>query len=157
MRRCCRSRCKKQRRSSARLPFSFDVADQVARVVLSSLSSGNVTIEHVATVLESSPRTIQRRLYERGLSFNDVVANTRLDLARRYLSDTSLTLTDVAFLLGYSDLSAFSRAFRRWTGQTAITFRRSQMAIRGTLTEITDPEQQTEEERPARIRRTRGA
>ncbi len=141
----------------SRLPFAFDVADQVARVVLSSLSTGNVTIEHVATVLESSPRTIQRRLYERGLSFNDVVANTRLELARRYLTDSALTLTDVAFLLGYSDLSAFSRAFRRWTGQTAITFRRSQIAIRSTLEGLTHQERETEAGRPARTRRTRGA
>jgi AraC-like DNA-binding protein len=112
-----------------KVPSAYDFADHVARIVMSSLSTGGVTIEYVASRLGSSPRTIQRRLHDRGLSFNDVVANTRLELSRRYLADPSLTLTDVAFLLGYSDLSAFSRAFRRWTGRTAIEFRRDQLRM----------------------------
>ena len=116
----------------ARLPAAYDFADHVARIVMSSLSSGDVTIEYVAARLGSSPRTIQRRLRDRGVSFADVVANTRLELSRRYLCDPSLTLTDVAFLLGYSDLSAFSRAFRRWTGRTAIEFRRDRLRSLGT-------------------------
>lgn len=114
----------------SRLPVAFELTDQVARIVMSSLSTGNATIDHVAHLIGSSPRTIQRRLRDRGTSFNDVVANTRLELSRRYLCDTSLTLTDVALLLGYSDLSAFSRAFRRWTGHTAIEFRRGQLRAR---------------------------
>jgi AraC-like DNA-binding protein len=113
--------------SLARLPIGHDFTDQIARIVMSSLSSGYATIDQVATRLGSSARTIQRRLRDRGVSFNDVVANTRLELSRRYLCDPALTLTDVAFLLGYSDLSAFSRAFRRWTGRTAIEFRRAQL------------------------------
>lgn len=111
----------------AKLPTDLDFADQVARMVMSLLSSGNATIEHVSATLGSSPRTVQRRLRESGVVFNDLVANIRLELSRHYLGDPSLRLTDVAFLLGYSDLTSFSRAFRRWTGQTAIDFRRDRL------------------------------
>ncbi len=111
----------------ANVPRAFDLVDHVARLVLSSLSTGDASIEQVASHLGASPRTVQRRLRDRGVVFNDMVASIRLELSHRYLSDPSLTLTDVAFLLGYSDLSAFSRAFRRWTGQTAIAYRRDQL------------------------------
>lgn len=111
----------------AKLPVKVDLPDQIARIVMASLSTGDATIELVAARIGSSPRTIQRRLRDRGVAFNDMVANIRYDLSRRYLSDPSLSLTDVAFLLGYSDLSAFSRAFRRWAGRTAIAFRRDQL------------------------------
>ena len=97
---------------------------QVRRIVAASLRSGEVTIERIATRLGTSARTIQRRLQDRGQSFKDLVAETRLALSRRYLENSSMSLTDTAFLLGYSDLSAFSRAFRRWTGVSALEFRR---------------------------------
>ena len=101
---------------------SFD--HHVRRVVASSLRSGDINIEHIAMRLGTSARTIQRRLQERGRSFKDLVAETRLALSRRYLANSSLSLTETAFLLGYSELSAFSRAFRRWTGVSALEFRR---------------------------------
>jgi AraC-like DNA-binding protein len=94
------------------------------RAVAASLRSGDIAIEHVAMRLDTSARTIQRRLQERGQTFQALVAETRLALAQHYLHDASRSLTDTAFLLGYSDLSAFSRAFRRWTGQSALEFRR---------------------------------
>ncbi|MDX2092508.1 MAG: AraC family transcriptional regulator [Kofleriaceae bacterium] len=97
---------------------------QVRRAVASSLRSGEVTIEHIALRLGISTRTIQRRLQDRGQSFKDVVAETRLALSRRYLENSTMSLTDAAHLLGYSELSAFSRAFRRWTGVSALEFRR---------------------------------
>lgn len=97
---------------------------QVRRVLASSLRFGEVSIEHVAARLGTSARTIQRRLQERGQSFKDLVAETRLALSRRYLENSAMSLTDAAYLLGYSELSAFSRAFRRWTGVSALEFRR---------------------------------
>jgi AraC-like DNA-binding protein len=107
-----------------KLPRSDDFRDGVRRVVIAELGSGDVTIERVADRLGMSARSVQRRLQEDGPSFKDLVAETRLALSRRYLGDPSLTLTEAAYLLGYSDLSAFSRAFRRWTGTSAIEFRR---------------------------------
>ena len=116
-----------QQSANAALPSHVnDLAldHQVRRVVALSLRSGEVTIDRVATRLGTSARTIQRRLQDRGHSFKDLVAATRIELSRRYLENTSMSLTDAAFLLGYSELSAFSRAFRRWTGISALEFRR---------------------------------
>ncbi len=108
----------------AKLSLDDDFTRKVKRVVIASLSSGDVTVEHIARKLGSSPRTIQRRLQDHGLSFKEVVESARFSLAKRYLGDPSLSLTETAFLVGYSDLSAFSRAFRRWAGRSAIEFRR---------------------------------
>jgi AraC-like DNA-binding protein len=111
-------------RSLAELPAADDFLAGVRRAVIDELGAGEATIERIAERLETSARSLQRRLREEGRSFKELVAETRLALARRYLADPSLSLTDTAYLLGYSDLSAFSRAFRRWTGISAIELRR---------------------------------
>lgn len=101
-----------------------DVDYQVRRVVAASLRSGDVSIDDIAMRLGTSARTIQRRLKDRGQSFKNLVAETRFAVSRSYLENSTMSLTDAALLLGYSDLSAFSRAFRRWTGISALEFRR---------------------------------
>ena len=63
-------------------------------------------------------RTLQRRLTQRQLTWRELLDRTREQLARHYLADRSLTLGDIALLLGFSEHSAFSRAYRRWTGTT---------------------------------------
>jgi AraC-like DNA-binding protein len=68
-------------------------------------------------------RTLQRRLAEEGTSFRDVIDGVRKDLAEGYVADRALTLDEVALLLGFSDKSAFHRAFVRWTGETPAAFR----------------------------------
>jgi len=64
-----------------------------------------------------SARTLQRRLAEQGTTFQEVVDEVRRELARKYLQDRALGVTEVAYLLGFSELSAFDRAHRRWTGK----------------------------------------
>jgi AraC-like DNA-binding protein len=96
----------------------------VRRAVIAAISTGDPTIDNVAGRLGQSVRSLQRRL-QADRSFKELVEETRLDLAQRYLADPELTLTETAFLLGYSDLSAFSRAFKRWTGKTALDVRRA--------------------------------
>jgi AraC-like DNA-binding protein len=108
----------------ARLPRSGTFADTARRLVAELLGTGNVAIETVAARLHMTPRSLQRRLQEDGSSYQQLLAETRLALAQRYLDTRTLPLTEVAFLLGYSELSAFSRAFRRWTGQSPLRFRR---------------------------------
>jgi AraC-like DNA-binding protein len=88
------------------------------------LRAGNVSIQAVAAALDLSERTLQRRLGESGVTFNELVERMRLELSRRYLRQDHLSLTEIGYLLGYSELSAFSRAFRRWTGVSPIEFRR---------------------------------
>jgi AraC-like DNA-binding protein len=80
------------------------------------------TIERVAPRLGMSIRTLQRRLHEWGHSFEDIVDDTRRDVAIERLTAGETSITETAFLLGYSDLSHFTRAFRRWTGTTPREF-----------------------------------
>ena len=107
----------------AKMPSADDFVGNVRRLVVANLSSDEVAIEDIAARVGLSARSLQRRLQESGSSFKDVVDEARLALARRYLEDPKLTLTEAAYLLGYSELSAFSRAFRRWTGTTAAAYR----------------------------------
>lgn len=79
--------------------------------------------ESVATRLNCSRRTLNRRLAEYGKSFQQVQDECRLELAKSYLKDRQLSLADISGLLGYSEQAAFSRAFKRWTGTTPARFR----------------------------------
>ena len=72
-----------------------------------------------------SPRTLQRRLKEYGLDFKKLTDDTRRRFAINYLRDRKHTLTEIAFLLGYSEVSAFNRAFKRWTGSTPLKYRQN--------------------------------
>jgi len=69
-------------------------------------------------------RTLQRRLKEQGADFKKLVNETRRRFALRYLQDRNNTLTEVAYLLGYAEVSAFNRAFKRWTRTTPSEYRR---------------------------------
>lgn len=94
------------------------------RLIAGALNGGRVGIEDVAQALAMTPRTLQRRLAEEGKQFSDLVEDTRRDMAVQYLRDPRLTLTDAAFLVGYSDLTAFHRAFKRWFNQTPLEYQR---------------------------------
>jgi AraC-like DNA-binding protein len=93
------------------------------RVAL-EVCDGPPSIETVAARLALGVRTLQRRLGERGIVFKRMVDDVRRDLALRYLADGKSDLTEIAFLVGYSELSAFDRAFRRWTGSTPKQYQR---------------------------------
>lgn len=97
---------------------------EVEILVASRVCDGHPAIRSVAPKLGLSVRTLQRRLDEHGVLYRDLVARVRLQLARSYLEESSSDLEEIAFLLGYSELSAFDHAFRRWTGETPQSFRR---------------------------------
>lgn len=80
-------------------------------------------LEDVAKAIATSPRTLQRRLQEAQTSFKALVDEERGAAARIYLTDPQLANSEIAYLLGYSEASAFARAFRRWTGRTPKEFR----------------------------------
>lgn len=90
--------------------------DRVRAVIVETLPDGPPTGEAVAARLHLSARSLQRRLADEGTSFSELLDATRLELARSYLEAGTHTVGEVTFLLGYSDASAFSRAFKRWTG-----------------------------------------
>ena len=101
------------------------VADRVRTLVMEVLRTGTVTKAGVARRLALSERTLQRRLSEEGTSFAQLVDDVRRALAHEYLADRRLAVYEVAGLLGYSEPSAFFRAFRRWTGKTPLEVRQS--------------------------------
>jgi AraC-like DNA-binding protein len=89
---------------------------QIATLLKSLLPSGEPRQEDVAERLAISLRSLQRRLMEAGTSYRDVLNQTRHQLALHHLSQPELSVGEIAFLLGFSEVSAFTRAFRRWTG-----------------------------------------
>jgi AraC-like DNA-binding protein len=107
-------------------PNAFDHA--VQQVLLRQLPEGQVHIDKVARALHQSTRTLQRRLADSGMSWQQLLDRTREQLARQYLHDRSLSLAEIALLLGYSEQSTFTRAFRRWVGATPLAFRRQPSA-----------------------------
>jgi AraC-like DNA-binding protein len=106
------------------LPTNADLAARVRRLVTDSLRGGEPTPARAAKALGVSQRTLQRRLRDEGTSFARIVDGTRRELSEHYLSEPNVAAFEVAFLLGYSEPSAFHRAFRRWTGMTPQEFRR---------------------------------
>jgi AraC-like DNA-binding protein len=79
-------------------------------------------------MLSLAPRTLQRQLHRRGTSFKELLEEVRSEAARRYLSESQLQLSQLAAILGYSELSAFSRVFRRWHGRSPQQWQRAKRA-----------------------------
>jgi AraC-like DNA-binding protein len=96
----------------------------VRRQIVRLARDGEPSLEKVAEALHVSPRTLRRRLQERDRQFRTLRDDTLRRLAEDHLRDPRLQLAEVALLLGYSEQSAFTRAFRRWTGETPAAFRK---------------------------------
>ena len=103
-------------RLEAELPEAASLAAHVRRCIASQLRGGRPHARSVAHQLGLSERTLQRRLKEENTGFSALLDETRAELARVYLKEPGLNRTEVAYLLGFSDLSAFHRAYKRWTG-----------------------------------------
>jgi AraC-like DNA-binding protein len=103
----------------------------VRAAIIESLRNGDATIEAVAARLAVTPRTLQRRLAAERYTYKHALDEIRSGLADTYLTATALSLTEITYLLAYSDPSAFSRAFKRWTGATPIEYRGRQRQRRG--------------------------
>ncbi len=105
---------------SGRPAYQAPTAERVANLLVTSLSQEphNATLASMARRLNTSERSLQRRLAEEGTSFNELLDGVRRDLAERHVANPRLSIAEMAYLLGYSEPSAFCRAFRRWTGMT---------------------------------------
>jgi AraC-like DNA-binding protein len=108
----------------SRLPPGESVLDRVRRLVAAELCGGDPSVESVARRMHMSPRTLHRRLREAETSYRAVVDGLRQDLALRYLAEDRLAIAEAAYLLGFSEASAFHRSFKRWTGRTPADYRR---------------------------------
>lgn len=105
------------------LPDAADFVTEVRRAVRERLRREIPTVDKVASDLHLSARTLQRRLGEEGTTFARVYESVREELARVYVADPAMALSEIAALLRYAEVSAFLRAFKRWTGQTPRQFR----------------------------------
>jgi AraC-like DNA-binding protein len=102
-----------------------DVVAQVRRRILELLPSGPPTQAEIARGLALSPRTLHRRLAEAGTSFGELLDGARRELAAGYLQRTDYSVAEVAYLVGFAEVSSFNRAFRRWTGRSPGAVRRA--------------------------------
>ena len=102
----------------------------VENAIAALLPHGTARFEQIAQRLRIRPRTLRRNLSAEGVTFAGILDDLRFALAKRYLAEQHLTITRIAWLLGYTEVSAFSHAFRRWTGRTprALRSRRPRQA-----------------------------
>ncbi len=99
---------------------------EIKAVLMQRLSSGRVQLSETANSLHLSTRTLQRKLSELGLHYQQVLDHIRAESAEQLLRDPSIPLTQIAFMLGYSDQSTFQAAYRRWRGVSPGKSRRRQ-------------------------------
>jgi AraC-like DNA-binding protein len=105
------------------MPDSNSVADRVRTALVDELRGGEPTASHLAARLKMSVRSLNRLLAAENTSYQGLLDALRRDLAERHLADRQMSISEVGFLLGFSELSSFHRAFKRWTGRTPAQFR----------------------------------
>lgn len=96
---------------------------KVRRLISQQMASERIDADSLAHQLHMSRQTLYRRLKKEGMSFQELVEHVRKDKALRYVASDRYALGEIAFLLGFSELSAFSRAFKRWTGESPAQYR----------------------------------
>jgi AraC-like DNA-binding protein len=106
-----------------KLPRVEATTETVRRHLAAELCHGSPTLEQIAPRMNMSPRTLHRRLDEESTSFRQILTEVRRELATRHLSERRLAVGEIAFLLGFSEPSAFHRAFKRWTGHAPLNYR----------------------------------
>jgi AraC-like DNA-binding protein len=105
----------------------FDKDDIISRTkaaIIDQLPSGSVSDASVAHALYTNVRTFQRQLRKEGTTFKTLMNDIRRELAEQYIRDSTMSLNEISFLLGFSEISSFSRAFKRWTGEPPSAYRR---------------------------------
>jgi len=110
-------------KSLANIPRQNDLVEQVLSRLQEAFRSGEPSMSGIAGDLGLSERTLSRHLKAEQTSFAKLRDTLRTELAQNYLQDPSLTVTDISFLLGFSQPSAFHRAFKRWTGYAPLEYR----------------------------------
>jgi AraC-like DNA-binding protein len=102
-----------------------DIIAKIKHLISSSLVNGVPDQTRIADDLGMSARTLQRRLHDKEVVFADLVDEIRCAIAQDYIAHYEFSLTDVSMMLGYGELSSFSRAFKRWTGSSPDLARKS--------------------------------
>lgn len=107
----------------AKVRLGLSVREQTERAISPLLGSGTPTLEDIAQRLNSTPWRLRRQLQAEGYSFQQVLNETKRDLAVSYVKDTNLSLGEIAYLLGFGSAVAFQRAFKRWVGEAPGRYR----------------------------------
>lgn len=107
----------------SRILPSISFSRQVRPLIARQLARGRIKMESIAAELNMSRYTLYKKLKAENLTFADLLEDVRREQALNYLRDRNRPLTEVAELLGFSELSAFSRAFKRWMGKSPAEFR----------------------------------
>ena len=100
-----------------------DIVNRVRRYIIADLASGTLSKQAVADKMHMSPRNLQLKLAAEDTTFQDILDSTRQSLATGYMEQSHLAITEIAYLLGFSDASNFTRAFRRWYGVSPRNYR----------------------------------
>jgi AraC-like DNA-binding protein len=115
----------KELRARGRESGQQELALRVSRLLEGNTYLGLPSLQEVAGNLHLSTRSLQRRLKQEGVSFGDLVESVQKTTAIHYLRSSGYPLKEISFMLGYNELSAFSRAFKKWTGRTPQDFRKA--------------------------------
>jgi len=94
-----------------------DIVNRVKAAIIDGLANGQVTETSIAEETHTTPRNLHRKLQKEDTSFKTLLTEVRKELAQQYIQDRSKTLTEISFMLGFSEVSSFSRAFKGWTGR----------------------------------------
>jgi AraC-like DNA-binding protein len=114
--------CKRQLGAVA---ASTSTAAQVRKQLIVSMDGGDSSVEAIAKRLGTSARSLQRRLTEEGTRYNDLLVEVRSEFAHRYLARRTISASEVAYLIGFTEPPAFFKAFKRWTGKTPREFQQA--------------------------------
>lgn len=102
-----------------------DIINRVRGIIVDDLSSCALNKQRVADKLHMSARSLQMKLAAKETSFQEILDTTRQSLAMGYMEQSAISITEAAFLLGFSEVSNFTRAFKRWTGKAPRDYRQS--------------------------------
>ncbi len=105
------------------IPVSNDLENKVVNILKEEIKNGKPSISLIADKLNISRQTLHRKLLDVGTSYSDLIDNFRKNMAQSYLRNSSMSIDDISFLLGYSSSSAFHRSFKRLTGTAPSSFR----------------------------------
>ena len=100
-----------------------DIVNWVRGLVIKNLSTGTLSKSSIASQLHMTPRNLQFKLAAQGTTYQEILDTTRRELALAYIEQRRLAITEIGYLLGFTDSANFSRAFKRWTGKSPSEFR----------------------------------
>ena len=111
---------------TAQLSKQIPLSERIINYLTANAYLGISSLDEIAENFNTSPRTLQRKLQEEGVSFQQLADSVRKSIAMHYLQLGNHPMKEVSYMLGYNELSAFTRAFKRWTGKTPMDFQKTQ-------------------------------